>query len=188
MNHDTREQGRYLLKGYGEGDPAALLERLHHLLGDLAPRPANGRARHDLAPRWPRRLAGLHPLYHIQQQFRRQVRPPPLMLMLMLRPLLALPLRLLLLRPQARPRMPRPRAAVAGAPVGAAAAASRHAPDTVPHLLQLPHNALERHCSLRASSFRLRRKELLMLYGKIRHNYSESKPQSSSLAGGQLIK
>jgi hypothetical protein len=27
-----------------------------------------------------------------------------------------------------------------------------------------------------------------MLYGKIRHNYSESKPQSSSLAGGQLIK
>jgi hypothetical protein len=78
MNHDIREQGRYLLKGHGEGDPAALLERLHHLLGDLAPRPANSSARHDLAPRRPRRLARLHPLYHIQQQFRRQVRPPPL--------------------------------------------------------------------------------------------------------------
>lgn len=129
------EGGRYLFEGYGEGDPAALLERLHHLLADLAPRTANVRTQHDLATRRPRRLAGLHPLYHIQQQFRRQVRPPPLMLLL-LRPLLAVAvaLRLRLLRPQARPRMPRPRAAMAGAPVGGTGA-PRHAPDAVPHLL-----------------------------------------------------
>ena len=152
MTSEDTDGGRYLLEGYGEGDPAALFERLHHLLRDLTPRPANVRARHDLATRRPRRLASLHPLYHIQQQFRRQVRPPPLMLLRRRRPLLALAMPLRLFSPKARPRMPRPRAAVAGAPIGAPGA-PRHAPDAVPHLLQLPNNALERHCSLRQVSF-----------------------------------
>jgi hypothetical protein len=135
----TDVEGTYLLEGDGERDPSALLQRLHHLLGDLTPRTADSSTCHNLSPRRPRRFAGFHPLYHVQQQLRWQVGPPPLLLR---RPLLdlALPPCLLLARPEDRPRMPRPSAAVAGAP--------RHAPDAVPHLLELPHNALQRHCSL----------------------------------------
>jgi hypothetical protein len=138
--------GTYLFEGNGERDPSAFLQRLHHLLGDLTPRTADSSTYHNLSPCRPRRLAGLQPLYHVQQQLRWQVSPPPL---LRWRPLLVtLPLSLLLIRPQARPRMPRPSAAVAAAPVQAAAGPPRHAPDAVPHLLELPHNALQRHCSL----------------------------------------
>lgn len=122
---------RYLLEGDGEGDPPALLQCPHHLLGGLTPWPAHRGARHHVPSCRPRCPTCLHSLHHVQQQLRGQVRPLPL-------PLLLLPMLL-----QALPTMLP--GSMSGPAVGDTAGPPRHAAPAVPHLPQLPDNALQRH-------------------------------------------